>query len=125
RLLCTSEPMHLRSLSYFGSPMAIRAFVSSTYLDLKEHRAYAIERLTRGGVIVDPMERWTAAADEPKELSQERVRDCDLCILLVGFRRGHVPDGETRSITQMEYQEALRREVDVLVFVADEAGDWP
>jgi len=105
--------------------VTVRAFISSTYRDLREHRAYVIERLTRGGVFVDPMERWTAAADEPKELSQERVRDCDLCVLLVGFRRGHVPEGESQSITQMEYREALRREIDVLVFMADENGDWP
>ena len=33
-----------------------RAFVSSTYRDLKDHRAYVIDRLRRGGIIVDPME---------------------------------------------------------------------
>lgn len=105
--------------------MTIRAFISSTYRDLKDQRAYVIERLTRGGVFVDPMERWTAAADEPKELSQERVRDCDVCVLLVGFRRGYVPDGEALSITQMEYREALRRGIDVLTFMADDNADWP
>ena len=67
------------------------------------------------------MEKWSAASDEPKVLSQERVKDCHLCILLaVGFRRGHIPEGETRSITQMEYTEALRRGIDVLVFMANE-----
>src|SRR5215510_3690638 len=71
------------------------------------------------------METWTAASDEPKVLSQERVRDCQLCILLVGFRRGHVPEGENRSITQMEYAEALRRGLEVLVFLAREEADWP
>jgi hypothetical protein len=103
----------------------IRAFVSSTYRDLKDHRAYVIDRLDRSGIFVDPMEKWTAASDEPKLLSQERVRDCQLCILLVGFRRGHIPDGEARSITQMEYAEALRRELKVLVFMASEEADWP
>ena len=39
---------------------------------------------------------------EPKELSMSRVKDCHLCILLVGFRLGHVPTGEKRSIIQME-----------------------
>jgi hypothetical protein len=78
----------------------IRAFVSSTYRDLKDHRAYVIERLAHGGILVDPMEKWTAASDEPKMLSQERVKDCQLCVLLVGFRRGHVPEGGSRSITQ-------------------------
>lgn len=103
----------------------IRAFVSSTYRDLKDHRAYVIERLSRGGIFVDPMEKWTAASDEPKTISQERVRDCQLCILLVGFRRGHVPAGERRSVTQLEYAEALRRGIDVLVFMANEQADWP
>jgi hypothetical protein len=103
----------------------IQAFVSSTYSDLKDHRAYVIDRLARSGVFVDPMERWTAASDEPKALSQDRVKDCDFCVLLVGFRRGHIPDGETRSITQLEYLEAERRGIDVLVFMASEEADWP
>ena len=103
----------------------IRAFISSTYRDLHSHRAYVIERLARSGIFVDPMEKWTAAADEPKTLSQERVKGAQLCILLVGFRRGHVPEGETQSITQLEYREALRRGIDVLVFLASEEADWP
>ena len=62
----------------------IRAYVSSTYVDLKEHRAYVIGRLTAAGIFVDPMEKWKAASDEPKELSMARVKDCHLCILM-GF----------------------------------------
>jgi hypothetical protein len=102
----------------------IRAFVSSTYQDLKAHRAYVIDRLERAGIFVDPMEKWTAASDEPKQLSQDRVKDCDVCILLVGFRLGHVAEGEGLSITQMEYAEALRQELDVLIFLADDKADW-
>jgi Domain of unknown function (DUF4062) len=103
----------------------IRAFVSSTYRDLHDHRAYVIDRLTQSGIFVDPMEKWTAASDEPKVLSQERVKDCQLCVLLVGFRRGHVAENETLSITQMEYREALRLGIDVLVFMTNEEADWP
>ena len=102
----------------------IQAFLSSTYSDLKDHRAYVIDRLARSGIFVDPMERWTAASDEPKTLSQDRVRDCDLCVLLVGFRRGHVPEGKIQSITQMEYFAAKDRGIDVLAFLANEE-DWP
>jgi Domain of unknown function (DUF4062) len=93
----------------------IRAFVSSTFSDLKDHRAYVIERLERSGIFVDPMEKWAAAGDEPKDLSTERVKACQLCVLLVGFRRGHVPEGGAMSIAQMEYAEALRYGLEVLV----------
>ncbi len=97
--------------------MDYKAFVSSTYVDLKKHRARVIDALRKGGISVDPMEDWTADSDEPKQVSMDRMRDCDLCILLVGARRGHRPEGEALSITQMEVQAAKKRGIDVLSFL--------
>jgi uncharacterized protein YegP (UPF0339 family) len=105
--------------------MAYKAFVSSTFVDLKEHRAYVIDALRKAGFFVDPMEAWTADSDEPKTFSQARVVGCDLCVLIVGFRRGYVPDNEIYSITQLEYRAARKRGIDVLVFVLDEESPWP
>jgi hypothetical protein len=105
--------------------MPYRAFVSSTYNDLQNHRAYVIQALRKAGFDVDPMEDWTAETDEPKTFSQERVRTCDLCVLLVAFRRGHIPDDEALSITQLEYFCAVENRVDVLAFLLDERAPWP
>lgn len=102
-----------------------RAFVASTYQDLKAHRTHVISELRRAGIQVDPMEDWTSTSNEPKQFSQERLNGCDFCVLLVALRRGYVPNGETLSITQMEYQEALRRNIDVLPFLVDEEAPWP
>src|SRR5262249_25064987 len=104
--------------------MGYKAFVSSTFLDLKDHRAYVIEALEHAGFDVDPMERWTAGADEPKHFSQQRVRGCDVCVLLVGWRRGYVPEGETCSVTQLEQQYAEEHGIDVLVFMLPEDAKW-
>ncbi len=104
--------------------MDYKAFVSSTFKDLKDHRAAVIRALRQGGIFVDPMEDWTADNHEPKQVSVERMRDCDLCILLVGARRGHQPENETLSITQMEYKEAIKRRMDVLVFLYDGKSAW-
>ncbi|MEL7082925.1 MAG: NB-ARC domain-containing protein [Cyanobacteria bacterium J06597_1] len=104
--------------------MPYRAFLSSTYEDLKEHRKYVIAELRKAGVDVVAMEDWTAAPEEPKALSVERLVGCDLCVLLVGFRRGYVPDGETKSITQLEYEAAIERGLDILVFLLDEDAEW-
>lgn len=71
------------------------------------------------------MEEWTAAADEPTRFSQARLEGCDLCVLIVAFRRGYVPPGERLSITQMEYQAAVQSGIDVLVFMLDEDAPWP
>jgi len=102
-----------------------KAFVSSTYLDLKDHRAHVIKALRKSGFFVDPMEDWTADTQEPKEFSQERVDGCDLCILLVAFRRGHVPKDETKSFTQLEIEAAKKAKIDILVYILDEDAPWP
>lgn len=102
-----------------------RAFVSSTYVDLKDHRSYVIRALRKAGIFVDPMEDWTADPQEPKKFSQDRVDGCDLCVLLVAFRRGFVADGETLSITQLEYQYARDNGIDVLPFLLDDDAPWP
>ena len=46
--------------------MAYKAFVSSTFEDLEDHRAHVIRSLRRAGFFVDPMEEWPADSGEPK-----------------------------------------------------------
>lgn len=107
-----------------SSHRAYKAFVSSTFIDLKEHRSHVINSLRNAGFFVDSMENWTADSDEPKKFSQDRLNDCHVCILLVAFRRGFVPEGDTLSITQMEYEAALKQGADVLVFQLDDSAKW-
>ncbi len=102
-----------------------KAFVSSTFEDLKRHRAHVIQELRKSGIFVDPMEDWTAEADEPRRFSTDRLAGCHFCVLLVALRRGYVPEGESVSITQMEYQSAVDEGMDVLVYLLDEEAPWP
>ena len=107
--------------------MSVKVFVSSTFKDLEHHRARAIRQLRDAGFDVDPMEDWPSSTQEPTKFCPERVRGCKLCVLLVSFRRGWVPDPDDadRSITQMEYDEATRLGVEVLPFLlAEDVKDW-
>ena len=104
---------------------SIKAFVSSTYEDLKDHRAQVIKDLRKAGIFVDPMEDWTAESDEPKMFSRDRVNDCDFMVLLVAFRRGYIPKNEKRSITQVEYDAAIGKGTEVLVYLLNENAPWP
>jgi hypothetical protein len=67
------------------------------------------------------MEDWDAAPDAPKVFSTKMIEGCDLFVLLVGNRLGHVPTGERRSITQLEYDHARRLGIEVLSFVLRES----
>jgi len=119
-----STAPHLSTVRPTRDRRSFKVFVSSTFVDLQEHRARVIEAIRSAGLFVDPMEDWTASANEPKDFSQERINGCDLCILLVAFRRGYIPEGETRSITQMEYDYAMKIGVDVLPFALEEDAPW-
>jgi hypothetical protein len=101
-----------------------RAFVSSTFVDLQEHRRYVIDQLRDLGLDVDPMENFPAGSDEPKTFSTERIEGCDICVLLVARRRGHIPTGETKSITQLEYEYAKNHGVDILGFLLSDDALW-
>ncbi|MEZ5962472.1 MAG: DUF4062 domain-containing protein [Planctomycetota bacterium] len=102
----------------------MKAFVSSTYEDLREHRAHVISALRRAGIAVDPMEDWTATGSEPREFCADRLRGCEICVLLVARRRGFVPPREAKSITQIEYEAARERKLEVLVFLLDDGALW-
>lgn len=58
--------------------MDYKAFVSSIYIDLKDHRAHVIRELRSAGFFVDPMEAWTSSANEPKTFSRETKPIIDL-----------------------------------------------
>ncbi|MEL7085277.1 MAG: hypothetical protein AAGM36_12335 [Cyanobacteria bacterium J06597_1] len=45
--------------------------------------------------------------------------------MLVAFRRGYVPDGQAKSITQLEYETAIDEGIDVLTFILNKDATWP
>jgi Domain of unknown function (DUF4062) len=97
----------------------MKAFVSSTFKDLEEHRAKVIAGLRKlPGVQVLAMEDWAADPNQPKRLCLERVRACDVFIAIVGHLHGYIPEGDGHSITQSEYEEALAEGKPILAFVA-------
>jgi cellulose synthase/poly-beta-1,6-N-acetylglucosamine synthase-like glycosyltransferase len=103
----------------------MKIFISSTYYDLRYHRNKVIEDLTKAGYQVVSMENFTANPEEPKKFSVDMVKACDLFILLVGFRRGFVPEGENKSITQVEYECAVKNGLGVLIFQLSPDNEWP
>jgi anti-sigma regulatory factor (Ser/Thr protein kinase) len=76
------------------------------------------------GFTVETMEDWPADPSAPDAVSVGRVDACDLVVLLVARRRGHVPSGATLSITQQEYEQAKKLGIDRLVFLLDDHAPW-
>ena len=76
------------------------------------------------GFTVEAMEDWPADPSAPDTVSVGRVDGCDLVVLLVARRRGHIPPGATLSITQQEYERAKELGIDCVVFLLEDSAPW-
>ncbi|MEU1286631.1 DUF4062 domain-containing protein [Kitasatospora sp. NPDC005856] len=93
-----------------------QVFVSSTSLDLKQHREAVIDELVKEGYIPSGMELFDARAEGAWEVVERVISDCDYLVLILGARYGDVGAG-TVSFTEREYDHARSLNKPILVFV--------
>jgi hypothetical protein len=119
----------------------VRIFVSSSFEDLKEHRAAVIRVLRQLGHEVLAMD-LTAASAAPLSKVLDMVDRSEAYVGVFAWRYGYVPGqgatvppgqvpqvtgailGET-SITHYEYLRALERNLPIMAFLLDEQYPWP
>jgi len=103
----------------------MKIFVSSTYLDLKKYRAEAKKAIEESGNEFVGMETFQSHTHEPTEFCPERVEECGAFVLLVAYRYGNIPEGAKISITQLEYEHALRNKIPVRVYLTGDEFSCP
>jgi hypothetical protein len=109
---------------------AVKVYLSSTFRDLREHRAAVDRALRRMGHDVIGMEQYVAEGTKPLDRCLADVRVADLYLLVLGWRYGYIPDDvETnpskRSVTNLEFEEAKRVGKPILAFLLDPEAPWP
>ena len=102
-----------------------RAFVSSTFRDLKDHREAVYVALRRLGHQSVAMEQWVASDQAPLDRSLEAVRDSDVVVLIVAWRYGWIPPGQRYSTTELELRTAREAAIPCLIFVVPDDAPWP
>jgi tetratricopeptide (TPR) repeat protein len=92
--------------------------VSSTARDLPQHREKIMHACTRLGMFhPDMIEHLTATDENALEVSLRMVDKADLYLGVFAFRYGYVPEGQTISITEAEYNRAVERNIPRLIFI--------
>ncbi len=94
-----------------------RVFISSTYLDNKERRRIVLEAVARSGMEAVAMERFAAKTRPAKDECLRLASEADLFLGILAWKYGWIPDDETRSITELEFDAATASGVDRLMFV--------
>ncbi|WP_329343991.1 DUF4062 domain-containing protein [Streptomyces sp. NBC_00663] len=100
-------------------------YISSTFQDLQEARRQVSQTIRRMQHTDVAMEYYGAEDVRPLDKCLADVDACDLYICVVAWRYGFVPDGETRSITELEYARAVASDKPRLLFLLSEEAPWP
>jgi hypothetical protein len=103
----------------------VKAYVSSTFEDLRDCRSEVRLALSRLGVTDVAMEYYVAEPDRPLERCMRDAAECDLYIGVFAWRYGYIPPGEDRSITELEYRTAAAGGKPALIFILREDASWP
>jgi hypothetical protein len=102
----------------------LSVFVSSTFIDLKEYRAAVRDIIREFGAVDVAMEHLSARDERPKSECLQLVRDSDVFVGIYAHRYGNKPPGEARSITEMEYNEAVASDKKCLIYIVDDGVPW-
>lgn len=94
----------------------LRAMVSSTIVDLPDHRPEVRDACLRMGFFPNMMEHLPTGADPAAE-SLRLVDESDVYVGIFGRRYGVVPEGSRESLTELEYLRAVERGIPRLAFV--------
>lgn len=102
--------------------------ISSTILDLHEHRQYVKDACITAKMMPRMMEHLPASDNSGLAESLRLVDEADIYLAILGYRYGHVPKGKTKSITHYEYERAKKRGIPREIFIMHEdhplrAGD--
>jgi uncharacterized protein DUF4062 len=108
----------------------VKVYISSTYQDLIDYRASVDRALRRMGHDVIGMEQYVAEGSKPVERCKLDVRASDVYVVVVAWRYGYVPalttdPPDSRSITEIELDEAKGSGKPVLAFLLDPEAPWP
>ncbi|MBN8442944.1 MAG: DUF4062 domain-containing protein [Thauera sp.] len=102
----------------------MRIFLSSTYRDLIEYRAAgagALERLGQQGI---RMEVFGARPTDATRACLEEIAESDALVGIYAHRYGHVPEGQTVSITEQEFEFARSKPLPLFCFLIDDEQLW-
>lgn len=105
--------------------MQHRVFVSSTFSDLKEHRATVQEAIRQLGAVDVSMEHFGARDARPSaECARIILHESDSFVGIYAHRYGYVPTGSRKSITEAEFDAAYHAKLPRFTYVVDEEAPW-
>ncbi len=103
----------------------MKVFVSSTLIDLEDHRKAVEEIINRLDQQFRGMEYFGSRPDEPKEVCFQEIDQCQVFIGIYAHRYGFIPEGDPRSIVEQELDYAFEKRIPCFCYIVDPNHPWP
>jgi len=106
----------------------MKVYLSSTYADLKQHRATLARALRKAQYDVVMMEEYVARDARVEFACTGDVVACDTYLGLFAWRHGCVPEDNNvarLSVTEMEYEAAGTKPMPRVTFLLEDTARWP
>ncbi len=103
-----------------GIQSEIPIFVCSTYEDLKGYRNAVETVLVEMDFNIRGMEFFGSRTGNPKQECLKAVRECKTFIGIFGMRYGSIDKETEKSLPHLEYEEAIKLNLPVLIYLIDE-----
>ncbi len=103
----------------------MRVLISSTFIDLVEHRLAVADAIERLGLALSRMETFGAMTEQASEACYAEVERSDLFVGIYAHRYGFVPPEGEKSITEAEFDHAFALRRPTFCFVVDQNYPWP
>ena len=97
-----------------------QVFVSSTFRDLKEHRAAAMKAIVSAGHMATCLENWGLSYEAQLDVISRAVKDCHFYLIILGHTYGSIPRGKRKSYTELELDIAESHGIPILSMVLNE-----
>jgi hypothetical protein len=99
-------------------------FVSSTFTDLKDYRDAVRDGIRQLGATDVSMENFGSRDERPKDECLRLVGESDAFVGIYAHRYGFIPDGESVSLTEAEYNAATIANVPRFIYLVEERRPW-
>jgi hypothetical protein len=104
----------------YGDPTKLSIFLGSPKRDLENIRLRILQAILDAGHIPDGMELWAADARPTLQVIREKLKLCDVHVVVLGHRYGEILSRQKIGFTEWEYRQSKEAKRPVISFLLQE-----
>jgi len=104
---------------------SISFFISSTYVDMAQHREFVIRKIQSKSGIINAQEFFGSRSTPPLDTCLEEVEQSQVFLLFIGPRYGSIDHESGKSFVEREYEKACELKIPKLAYIIDDEYEYP